>query len=373
MERSEAFAELAGELEALFRRGADARLDDAEFDALALRVFGFQFGSNPVYREFCRGRGASPEAVARWEDVPAVPATAFRFVDLVCDGTGAAEATYLTSGTTGGSGPRGRHRVASVSLYRASALAGVRAWLVPEDARLPVLSLVPSPSDAPASSLSAMMGFVGEAWGDPIGWLAHPARGVAPDAYRMAVAAVAARGRPALVAGTAFALVQLLDSLERGAPAPPLPAGSRLMETGGFKGRSQVVARDELHERLEARLGVARDRIVSEYGMTELLSQLWEPVLRDGPSARGIHVPPPWLRVRALDPTTLAPVAPGEPGVLAFFDLANVGSVSHVLTEDVGSASPDGVRLEGRAPGAEPRGCSLALEELLSSAGGSGT
>ena len=373
MDRSGTFTDLAGELEALFGRGADARLDDEDFDALALRVFAFQHESNPVYRGFCEGRGAGPGTVRRWEDVPAVPATAFRFVDLICGDPPTAEATYVTSGTTAGPGARGRHLVASVSLYHASALAGLRAWLVPEDAPLPVLSLVPSPSDAPASSLSAMIGFAGEAWGDPIRWLAHPARGPDPDAYREAAAEVAASGRPALVAGTAFGFVQLLDSLDEGVPAAPLPAGSRVMETGGFKGRSRVVARSELYARLEARLGVARDRIVNEYGMTELLSQLWEPVLREGARAAGRHVAPPWLRVRALDPATLAPLPPREPGLLAFFDLANLGSVSHVLTEDLGSVSPDGVRLEGRVPGAEPRGCSLALEELLSSAGGAGT
>jgi len=370
MDRRESFAELAGELEALFRRGAAARLDDAEFEALALRVFAFQFGSNPTYHGFCRGRGTSPETVVRWQDVPAVPATAFRFVDLICGDPGTAEATYVSSGTTAGPASRSRHLVASVSLYRASALAGVRTRLVPEDMPLPVLSLIPSPADAPASSLSAMMGFVGEALGDPTWWLGHPERGPDARAYREAAAEAATHGRPALVAGTAFGLVQLLDSLEAGPPAAPLPLGSRLMETGGFKGRSRIVEREALHARLEARLGIRRDRIVSEYGMTELLSQLWEPVLREGPRARGRHVPPPWLGVRALDPVSLAPRAPGEPGLLAFFDLANVGSVSHVLTEDVGSVSPDGVRLEGRAPGAEPRGCSLALEELLSARGG---
>jgi hypothetical protein len=99
--------------------------------------------------------------------------------------------------------------------------------------------------------------------------------------------------------------------------------------------------------------------------MTELLSQMYEPVLREGPSASRRHVPPPWLRVRALDATTLEPVPAGSPGLLCFFDLANAGSVSHVLTEDMGTVSADGLRLQGRVAGAEPRGCSLALEEFL--------
>jgi acyl-coenzyme A synthetase/AMP-(fatty) acid ligase len=137
------------------------------------------------------------------------------------------------------------------------------------------------------------------------------------------------------------------------------------METGGFKGRSRVVARDELYDDLARALGIPVQRMVNEYGMTELLSQLYDPVLVPG-GTPGRHLPPPWLRVRALHPDTLAPQPPGQSGILQFFDLANAGSVSAILTEDVGVVDEDGgVRLRGRSPGSEPRGCSLAMEELL--------
>jgi hypothetical protein len=361
----EAFTRLAEELEALFERGVHAPWDPGAFNELALRAFALQFETNRVYRGFCERRGATPETVARWEDVPAVPATAFKHVDLVCGDPSAAEATYETSGTTSGLELRGRHRVRRVALYRAAALPGLRAHLVPEDRPLAVLSLIPSPAEAPQSSLSAMMGFVAETWGEPVWWLGHPGRGADPDAVRKAAEEAREAGRPALVAGTAFAFVHLLDAMARAGVALALPEGSRIMETGGFKGRARTVERDDLHAALEARLGVRRDRVVNEYGMTELLSQLYEPVLAEGPGAAGRHVAPPWLRVRALDPITLAPLPAGRAGLLAFFDLANAGSVCHVLTQDMGTVGADGVRLEGRSPGAEPRGCSLAVEDLL--------
>ena len=115
-------------------------------------------------------------------------------------------------------------------------------------------------------------------------------------------------------------------------------------------------------------MGVPSRMIVSEYGMTELLSQLYEPVLTEGASTAGTYVAPPWLRVRALDSLTLDELPSGAEGLLAFFDLANVGSVCHVLTEDVGTVSGGRVRLSGRAQGAEPRGCSIAMDELMSAA-----
>ena len=138
------------------------------------------------------------------------------------------------------------------------------------------------------------------------------------------------------------------------------------METGGFKGVRREVSRDQLYAAITEHTGVPTSRIVNEYGMTELLSQLWEPVLAEGLDAVGVHVPAPWLRVRALDATTLAPMPEGDDGILCFFDLANLGSVSHILTEDVGSVIEGRVRLRGRAPGAESRGCSRAMDDLMS-------
>ncbi|HSG49811.1 MAG TPA: hypothetical protein VLA43_18455, partial [Longimicrobiales bacterium] len=354
MEASDGFASLADELEVLFGRGVDAPLSDAAFADLALRAFAVQFAGNATYRAFCTARGATPETVTRWEDVPPVPATAFKHVDLVVGAATDAAHVFRTSGTTRGTEARGRHLVPRPSLYRASLLPNLGAHLVPEDGALPILSLIPSPEAAPESSLSAMMGMAAERWGDPVWWLAHPDAGPDVDGFLAAAGEVTASGRAALVAGTAFAFVHLLDGLAERGRKVALPQGARIMETGGFKGRSRVVAREDLYRGLEDALGVPAERIVNEYGMTELLSQMYEPVLRQGASTPRRHVPPPWLRVRALDATTLEPVAPGAPGLLCFFDLANAGSVSHILTEDVGAVSPDGLRLQGRVAGAEP-------------------
>ena len=124
---------------------------------------------------------------------------------------------------------------------------------------------------------------------------------------------------------------------------------------------------------MEARLGIPSSCVVNEYGMTELLSQFYEPVLSSPPApalAERYHVAPPWVRTRVLDPVSLAPVRPGQPGLLCHLDLANAGSAACVLTEDMGVAVEGGFRLLGRAPGAEPRGCSLATEDLLRAAEG---
>jgi hypothetical protein len=93
-------------------------------------------------------------------------------------------------------------------------------------------------------------------------------------------------------------------------------------------------------------------------------------VLRDRFAGRSLAprrlVAPPWLRTRVLDPDTLASAPPGTIGLLCHHDLANAGSVSVVLTEDLGhTVGYDGIAVVGRVPGATPRGCGLLLADIV--------
>jgi len=362
------FSRLAEKLEAVFGRGVDEPLAEADFDALALEAFAHQMEANATYRRFCLGRGVRDDTVERWEEIPPVPATAFKHLDLASVASGEVDAVFRTSGTTGGNGARGRHFVPSLGLYRASLLPNFRAHLLPEGDRLPLLSAIPSPDELPDSSLSVMIGVVSEELSGRSRWLVDGLGRLDVDGFLQEAGELRAAGQPAVLVSTAFALVRLLDELVERGLSIRLPEGTRVMETGGFKGRSRTLGRDALYALMDDRLGVPPGRVVNEYGMTELLSQLYEPVLREGPGAPRRHTPPPWLKVRALEPTTLVPLPDGEVGLLAFFDLANLGSVCHILTEDLGSVAPDGVRLQGRVVGAEPRGCSRAMEELMAAA-----
>jgi hypothetical protein len=335
-----------------------------DFEPLALRVFAEQYARNAPYRAYCERRGITPSTVTSWTDVPVVPAAAFRHVDLACD---APEAIFRTSGTTGGTAARGRHLVPRLSLYRASALAAFARWVVPDDARVGCVFVLPSPALRPDSSLVRMCAWVAETHGDGrLDWVVDE-RGL--DVARLAerIHAYAASGEPLLLAGPTAAFVALFDS----GFACRLGPGSRVMDTGGAKGMSRPLSRQGMLRACWTRLGVAGYFVVNEYGMTELCSQRYESVLADRLAGRSLDarrlVAPPWLRTRVLDPETLAPVPHGATGLLCHHDLANAGSVSVVLTEDLGRAvDGDGIVVEGRVRGAPPRGCGQLLAALAS-------
>jgi hypothetical protein len=175
-------------------------------------------------------------------------------------------------------------------------------------------------------------------------------------AERMVREAEAAQ-MPLAVLGTAFSFVNWLDELAAKGVRHTLPAGSRVMETGGYKGRSRSLPRAELHALIAERLGVPAAGIVCEYGMSELSSQAYA-TTGAVPERRTFHFPP-WARAQVISPETGTPVGEGETGLLRMLDLANVFSVAAIQTEDLAVRRGDGFELLGRAAQAEPRGCSL--------------
>ncbi len=368
------FAELSRALVEVFGEGVDGPLGEDGFNELALRCFAYQFETNPVYAGFAKARGTTPESVTRWQDMPAVPTRGFKAVRLISGDPTRVDKVFRTSGTTAGD-DRGAHHVLDLGLYRASLLPNFLAHLVPDGAPLRLVSLIPRAADQDDSSLSYMIGCVAEYLdGAGAGFFVDGAGRIDDDGLRQALATAEADGVPLLVVGTAFALVHWMDTMDERGWSFRLPTGSRIMETGGFKGRSRVLSRAELYATIEERHGVPANMVVNEYGMTELLSQFYEPVMREGADP-GLddrrHVTPPWVRTRVLDPVSLEPVPEGSAGLLCHLDLANVGSVCSVLTEDMGVAVADGFRVLGRARSAEPRGCSLAMDELMSAAASS--
>jgi hypothetical protein len=362
---------IATELESRFRDGMEVPWTETEFESRSLKAFAHQFDHCRPYRAFCERRGVTPRTVAKWEEIPAVPATAFKYFDFVSAPAGDDSAVFQTSGTTRGQEARGRHHIPRLSLYRASLLPPLEAALL-SDVPGPVrfLSLVPDPEEVPESSLSYMVGAAAERYAAETDWLVDAEGNFDMAAMASVLEVVRDANEPVLVLGTALAFVHALERSE--VDLGPLPEGSRIMETGGFKGARRTISREELYQRISVETQVPTERIVNEYGMTELLSQLYEPVLTEGLDAVGVHLAPPWLRVRALDPTTLKRLPDGDDGILAFFDLANLGSICHVLTEDIGSVVGGRVRLRGRVPGSEPRGCSRAMDDLMAAAGSGG-
>ena len=334
--------------------------ESASFEDLALAAFAWQFERIEAYRRLCERRGATPETVKDWRQVPPVPAAAFKTMTLAA---APAVEVFRSSGTTGEE--RSEHHQPFPDLYRQVIDVSFPPFCLPftaQGGKLPILSLIPSREQIPDSSLSFMADHILSRWGSPESATTFGSRGVEAVKARSWAAARQREGRPVLILATAFALVQWMEALERLGLRFRLPPGTALFETGGFKGKTAEISRPDLLARVQSWLGVPPESVVREYGMTELTSQCYTRALLGGDP--DLFVAPHWVRVRVLDPETLEEAPAGSPGLIAVFDLANLGSAVHLLTEDLGVAEGEGFRLLGRAAGAELRGCSLVVEEL---------
>lgn len=360
-ESGELDAEIGRVISAWHKHGRG--LSDAEFEDLAQRIFAYQLRYDEPYARYCGSLGVTAGALpASWHEIPAVPTAAFKEATLATFDPARAALAFETSGTTKGVG--GRHYMETRALYDASLLAGFDRFMLADGAALRYFNLVPNPADRPQSSLGYMMGRVCAERGDGnTGWYLR-GDDLFVDAFIADARAAVEDGVPVCIAGTAFAFVQLCDELAGRDLTFAFAPGSRIMETGGFKGRSRIVSRDDLYAALVARFGIAEERIVAEYSMTELSSQWYRFETPASPSPHDrLMVAAPWLRARVIgaDGKTLPE---GVVGALVHVDLANRSSCLAVQTEDLGAAMGDGIVLIGREQGAELRGCSLDAETL---------
>lgn len=282
----------------------------------ALELFWWQRERSPTLARFWED--AAPRSL---EEIPAVPVSLMKEVSFAC--VPQPTVVYRTSGTTG---KRGEHWMADNEVYDLAA----RTWFDQTVEAPPAcVSLI---TDAADSSLHHMVK------------LLRPGVVTCYPDVREAVRTISLQ--PVFLTATAFALADFLEL------DTELPPDSVVMVTGGFKGRQTKLSRDELLFEAQRRLGQVR--IIEEYGMTELSSQLWDV---DGSGYRA----PPWLHVYAVDPVSGRPV--DGVGLLRFVDLANWSSVLALETEDLGRVDEGRVHLLGRLPSSSPRGCSLAYEE----------
>jgi hypothetical protein len=324
------------------------------FDETALEVFAYQFERNLPYRRYAESLGKTPTTVGKWQDIPSIPTDAFKFPEhpLRCFSAESVKATFRTSGTT--KDIRGEHHFEDATLYETSVSKG---W---ECTNLPLIKnpwfLSQSPDLAIDSSLVHMFETLRSA-NTPNArdrWLINEQGEI--DIQSLEAAASA--GQPIELFTTALGLLRLLERTD----ALPLPPGSWVFETGGYKGVRVDLDPSEFKERAAKSLNIAPDRLLNEYGMTELSSPFY------AWNGEASHRGSPWTRIRVINPDNGTPADDGQPGYLEIIDLANLGSVAAIRTQDLAIATGENsFTLLGRDPGALPRGCSRRTDDLIPS------
>ena len=344
---------------------ADGASEDA-FNGLALDLFAHQFENNTPFRRFSMRREWTPRTTRTWRDIPAVPINAFKDLRLSCCAPYETVRTFMTSGTTMAA-LRGKSHHPTLAVYDASMTTNFKHRFIPDRDTISMGILFPTEDVMPNSSLAHYLALALRHFGAPNSRYMWHQDGIDFASLFTELERAETTGEPCALLGASFSFVHLMDEMRRLGKSVVLPAGSRILDTGGFKGQSREVELDDFYSQLSARLGVPRSRCINMYGMTELSTQFYDWGNETCPSVKS---GPHWIRSRVINPLTGHDVQPGETGVLVHCDLANFNIITTILTEDAGVETGSGFLLLGRADGSDAKGCSMVVEEFLKAANG---
>ena len=313
---------------------------EASFNAAALAVFKHQFEHNSVYRSFCDLLYKHPSEVKRVQQIPFLPIQFFKSHTIVSNSKPAG-ATFTSSGTTGSI--VSKHFVSDLEIYKQSFRRGFKSFYGAIE-EYTVLALLPSYLEREGSSLVYMANDMITQSNQPeSGFYLHDL-----EALKNTLLKLEAKRQKTLLIGVSYALLDLIE-----AHSFKLKH-TTVMETGGMKGQRKELVKSELHTILKHGFGV--DKIHSEYGMTELLSQAYS-------EGDGIFKTPAWMKILTRDPEDALSIQPiGKSGGVNIIDLANINSCAFIATQDLGKIHSNGTfEILGRFDESDIRGCNLMV------------
>ncbi|HMJ67491.1 MAG TPA: hypothetical protein VK508_01275 [Cyclobacteriaceae bacterium] len=318
------------------------QVNGQSFDEIALRLFHFQAKHNPVYSEYIRHLGVVPHSVKSPDNIPFLPVSLFRTHE-VKTGKWPSQVVFTSSGTT--ETISSRHAIHNLRFYLDNAARSF-SFFYGDPGNYAILALLPSYVERGGSSLIAMIeDFIIRSKTIEAGFYHNK-----PGDFLEALENLSKKkGKKVIVWGVTYALLDLADERELDL------SNCIVMETGGMKGRRKEITRAELHEYLGRRLH--SERIHSEYGMTELMSQAYS-------EGNGVFRCPPWMRVTLRDPEDPRDVAAArQRGGINIIDLANIRSCAFIETQDLGRTGQNGnFEVLGRMDNSDIRGCNLLVE-----------
>jgi hypothetical protein len=309
-----------------------------EFNAAAIEIFRYQYASNPVYRQFVDTLSININTILVPEQIPFLPVSFFKTHRIVT-GNNAEQVVFESSGTT--ATVPSKHFVADFSLYEES-FGRCMEIFYGDLSKYSIFALLPSYLERQHSSLVYMV--------ERLMWKSDRTFGgfYLDELKKLQDSMLEARqeGKKIMLFGVTFALLDMAEKYPVNIPS------AIIIETGGMKGRRRELTRMELHEILQRGFGV--EKIHSEYGMTELLSQAWS-------IGEGVFSCPPWMDILISDPSDpLSLLENGRTGGINVIDLANVYSCSFIATQDLGRKFDNGTfEVLGRFDSSDIRGCSL--------------
>ena len=313
--------------------------DKATFEKLALELFHYQMENNPIYAPYAALilKGKIP---ANIYEIPFLPIDFFKREQIICKGK-AVEEVFLSSGTTG---EQSNHLISDLTLYKKSFRKTFQKFYG-DIKDYCILALLPSYQEREGSSLIFMVD-------DLIRKSKHPKSNFYLNnlsELSETIKELEYKGQKTILFGVTYALLDLA------AQHPQQLKNTIIMETGGMKGKRKELLKEEIHQLLQE--AFITEKIHSEYGMTELLSQGYS-------KGENIFNFPSWMKILIRDVNDpLSIIGNNKTGGVNVIDLANIYSCPFIATQDLGKTFDNSsFTVLGRFDESDVRGCNLLVQ-----------
>ena len=313
--------------------------DKATFEKLALELFHYQMENNPIYAPYAALilKGKIP---ANIYEIPFLPIDFFKREQIICKGK-AVEEVFLSSGTTG---EQSKHLISDLTLYKKSFRKTFQKFYG-DIKDYCILALLPSYQEREGSSLIFMVD-------DLIRKSKHPKSNFYLNnlsELSETIKELELKGQKTILFGVTYALLDLA------AQYPQQLKNTIIMETGGMKGKRKELLKEEIHQLLQE--AFITEKIHSEYGMTELLSQGYS-------KGENIFNFPSWMKILIRDVNDpLSIIGNNKTGGVNVIDLANIYSCPFIATQDLGKTFDNSsFTVLGRFNESDVRGCNLLVQ-----------
>ena len=312
------------------------------FSQVALAVFRYQANYNTLYKRFLSIIKCDPSKIIEVNEIPLLPISCFKR-HIIKTGEWQSEKIFLSSGTMK-DGVRSQHHIRSLDWYHMISSSIFKTKMIGAS-QSEIISLLPSYIENGDSSLVEM-----------VNHLQHNSTTDIPfsflyefDNLNNRLLSSLDKGKPVILIGVTFALLDFAEKYHID------NSKLSIIYTGGMKNRRAELEPDEIRYKLKN--SFPQSNIYSEYGMTEMQSQAYT-------DNGGLFSISPSLRIlikEFQDPLTNRSMT--KTGQIGIIDLANIDTLSFILTDDLGvKTSENKFQVLGRLSNSDMRGCHLLYD-----------
>ena len=302
-------------------------------------AFNFNYNNCKLYRNYCNSINKKNINNHKLTDIPFLPIEFFKNHKIKTD-RGKTSRVFFSSGTTG---KKSKHYVQDLKVYDQSLLYSFK-YAFGDPQNFHFLGITPDPSKRKNSSLIYMIDKL-QKFSKNEGFFSANFQ-----SFKLNIKKYKNSNKKIIIYGLSHLLLDFVENEKFNLK------DFIIIETGGMKGNREEIEKRKLHEILSD--GFGTDKVYSEYGMTELLSQSYS-------LKNELFVPPPWKRILIRDFNDPFKIKKSGRGILNIIDLANINSCCFISTQDVGEVFLDGsFKIYGRSNESDVRGCNNMLIDI---------